>query len=321
MLNIISRSIQNKKIRGPKKVVNNLILGLEKMNYPYVINKDLNSCERLWIHDDIDALYDLKNINKDIGVIIGPNLFVNPENIPNSINLSKTVYIQPSINVKNIWEKRGYNKSSIEVWSVGIDTEKYTPFGDKKDTVLIYFKNRTKEELEQIESVLKNKNLTYKIIAYNSYREEDYYPLLKKIKYIIWLGIYESQGIALEEALSCNIPMIILDTQVLKNEFDINSSSAPYFDKRCGIIVKDIQKLKSSVDIMEQTYPTFNPREFILENLELKKQAEKFIDLYKKYFQLKKDDDSKEKCDNTKNYKISTITRIWHKICRKIFHD
>ena len=106
MLNIISRSIYNKNTRGPKKVVDNLILGLEKMNYSYVINKDLNSCKRLWIHDDIDALYDLKKIKKDVAVIIGPNLFVNPENIPNNLDLSKTVYLQPSINVKNIWEKR-----------------------------------------------------------------------------------------------------------------------------------------------------------------------------------------------------------------------
>jgi glycosyltransferase involved in cell wall biosynthesis len=321
MLNIISRSIQNKKTRGPKKVVDNLILGLERMGYPYVINKDLNSCKRLWIQDDTDALYDLKNINEDVKVLVGPNLFVNPENIPDSIDLSKTVYVQPSKNVLNIWEKKGYDKSPLEVWAVGIDTEKYVPFADTKDIVLVYFKNRTKEELNQIETILKNKEIDYKTIVYGTYQEAEYHNLLKRTKYIIWLGIYESQGIALEEALSCNIPMIVLDTQIPKNTFDIHSTSAPYFDGRCGIIIKDMEEFDLKIQTMEKSYKTFQPRDYILENLELRSQAEKFIDLYEKYFGLRREDGFKEKCDNTKDYKVSVVKRLYRKIYGKLFRN
>lgn len=321
MLNIISRSVQNKKIRGPKKVVDNLILGLEKIGYPYVINKDLNSCKRLWIQDDTDSLYDLKKLNSDIKVLVGPNLFVNPENIPDSIDLSKTVYLQPSKNVLDIWNKKGYNKSPLEVWPVGIDTEKYVPFKDSKDIVLLYFKNRTKEELFYVENILRNKKINYETIIYGAYKEAQYYELLKRTRYIVWLGIYESQGIALEEALSCNIPMVVIDTQLPNNEFDKNSTSAPYFDERCGIIIKEISTLEPTLTIMEEKYSQLKPRDYVLENLELKSQAEKFIGFYEKYFGMSREDGLQEKCDNTKDYKVNSIKRLYRKIYGKFFHN
>lgn len=320
MLNIISRSINDKKIRGPKKVVANLILGLEKIGYPYVINKDLDSCKKLWIHDDVDALYDLKKIKKDIAVLIGPNLFVNPENIPKNLDLSRAVYLEPSINVKDVWEKRGYNKSPLEVWPVGIDTEKYLPSGDTKDIILIYFKNRKKDELESIENLLQKKNIKYETIIYGNYQEENYSSLLKRTKYIIWLGIYESQGIALLEALSSNIPIIVIDNQIPQNKFDINGTSAPYFDERCGIIIKNAKKLESNIDMMEKNFTQLSPRNFVIENLEVGKQAEKLLDLYEKYFSLHKEDELEKIRNNGKNYKIGTIKRLYQKIQRKIFY-
>ena len=320
MLNIISRSIYNKKVRGPKKVVDNLILGLKKMGYPYVINKDLNSCKRLWIHDDIEALKRLKDVRKDIAVIIGPNLFVNPENIPKNLDLSRTVYVQPSLMVKNVWENRKYDKSKIQVWPVGIDTEKYSPSNKDKDLVLVYFKNRKKEELEFIENSLKSRNINYKTIIYGSYNNEDYLNLLKATKYVIWLGGYESQGIALEEALSCNIPMLVLDKKYEKGILDENSTSIPYFDDRCGIVLKDIANMDKSLDIMEKEYRKFSPRDFILENLDAEKQARKFLDLYEKYFNLKTQDGFKEKCYNSKDFKVSTVKRLYNKIYGRLFN-
>ena len=106
MLNIISKSVYSKKSRGPQKVVNNLILGLEKIKYPYVINKRPKYCKNIWIHDDISYLKRINKKNINNKVIIGPNLFVNPENIPVNLDLSKYVYLQPSEVVKKIWIKR-----------------------------------------------------------------------------------------------------------------------------------------------------------------------------------------------------------------------
>ena len=63
MINIISKAYLSKNATGPKKVVDNFIKGLDILGYPYVINKRLDACQRLWIHDDTAAPGGGKKIN------------------------------------------------------------------------------------------------------------------------------------------------------------------------------------------------------------------------------------------------------------------
>src|SRR4051812_45284441 len=96
MLNIISKSYCRRFQSGPKKVVDNLIKGLEKIGYPYVTNRRLDACARLWVHDDVAALKLVSTLPPEIKVVVGPNLVVMPRNLPPHINLSRAVYVHPS---------------------------------------------------------------------------------------------------------------------------------------------------------------------------------------------------------------------------------
>ena len=71
MINIISKSYLSRNVSGPKKVVDNLIKGLNILGYPYVVNKRLDACQRLWIHDDTVALAEI-NKDKTKAVDAGP---------------------------------------------------------------------------------------------------------------------------------------------------------------------------------------------------------------------------------------------------------
>jgi hypothetical protein len=172
MINIISKSLTNNRVRGPKKVVKNLIKGLESIGYPYVLNRNLEATNRLWIHDDISALRKIKYLPKRVKVIVGPNLFINPEDIPSDINLLDALYLQPSQSVKNIWKKKGYG-GEISLWPVGVDTDIFSPSYENRDRVLIYFKNRKNEELEKLIAELKKKKIKYEVIKYGSYKENE----------------------------------------------------------------------------------------------------------------------------------------------------
>lgn len=281
MINIITTSL-NSRTRGPKKVVNNLIKGLEAIDYPYVINGALDATNRLWIHDDTSALPFIKNLPERVRVIVGPNLYTNPENIPRSLNLSRALYIHPSENVLHIWRKKGYNRSTLASYPTGIDTEAFTPSQQEKKGVILYFKMRKEEELEKVKALLSEKNISYHLISYGTYKEEEYKRLLSTARYMIWLGCYESQGIALQEALSANIPVLVIDKESPENPYDEQSTSAPYFDETCGIKIKGLNSLPEAMEKINSHYLDFTPREFVLNNLELKKQALAFLDLYEK---------------------------------------
>ncbi|MDD2656657.1 MAG: hypothetical protein PHQ18_03780 [Patescibacteria group bacterium] len=302
MINIISKSILSKRVTGPGKVVKNLIKGLEKIGYPYVINQRLDSCKRLWIHDDVAALKKIKDLSENTKVMAGPNLYIVPRNVPKNIFTKNSILIQPSKWVEDFWRGFGFNQCDLDSWATGIDIEIFT---ERKisnvDKVLIYFKQREKEELHFLEQSLKEKKIDYDIIIYGSYKQEEYIKKLQNTKYIIWLGRQESQGIALEEALSMNIPVLVWDVENIghwvpnekeKNIFSKeenayeNTTSAFYFDDKCGIKFKDHDSLSASIDIMENDWKNFEPRKYILENLSLEKQARDFVNLYDKHFGL-----------------------------------
>lgn len=323
MLNIISRSIVSGRTTGPRKVAENLIKGLNELNYPYLINARLDACKRIWIHDDKKALEEVVKI-KDVCVIVGPNLYVTPNEIPDHIDISNILYIQPSPWVVEFWQEQGFNRSKIAAWPTGIDTNIFAPSKENKNIVLVYFKNRNESELEYVKNQLSLLNIKYKIIKYGSYKEEEYLKELKHTKYIIWIGSHESQGIALQEALSCNIPIIVWDTTdfVIKQSQKISprnnsyqATSAFYFDNRCGVIIKEKKLLRDKLLIMEKGVSKFSPREYILENLTTKKQAQDLINLYKIYFNLSFEEGLKEKQINEGNWRNNTTSfRIYQKI-------
>jgi len=315
MINIISKSIVEGGINGPQKVVSNLIKGLDILGYPYCINKALDTTSKLWIHDDLVALKEASE--RKLKAVVGPNLYILPRDVPKDLDMSNFVFISPSKWSTDFWRDFGFDKCPQDFWPVGIDTVEYSPSKKIKDGVLIYFKQRYEEELLKIEGVLKNKNIKYNIIKYGSYTESEYKKALAKSRYVIWLGRHETQGIALEEALSTNTPILLCEVKFLgqwvptkkessfftkeQNEYK-NVSAAPYFNDECGIKIDNLDKISEKIDYMESNFLSFSPRKYVIENLGLKKQAQEFLKLYEKHFNISLEDGRKEKPLNKGNW-------------------
>jgi glycosyltransferase involved in cell wall biosynthesis len=322
MINIISKSHCSSLASGPKKVVDNLIKGLELIGYPYVVNRSLDACQRLWIHDDLDALKEINRLPEKIKVVIGPNLVVRPPQLPKGLDFSKVVYLHPSQWSIDFWKDFGYDAFNMESWPSGIDTKDYAPVAGDKNFVLIYFKQRKKSELDRITKILQEKKIGYKIIWYGKYKENDYKKLLSQTRYVIWLGRQESQGFALLEALSTNCPVLVCDVsyvgqwQSTPKEMAVftadenaytNTTSAFYFDSRCGQKIKVLEDLPVAIENMEKNLSIFHPRDYILENLSLEKQSKEFVLIYQKYFSLTYEAGFKESVLKLGNWKNDSL--------------
>ena len=298
MLNIISRSYISKSVSGPKKVVDNLIKGLDLIGYPYCVNKALDATSELWIHDDTTALREASRLG--LKAIVGPNLYILPRNIPADIDFSHFAYIHPSPWAADFWKELGFTKCPLDSWPAGIDTNEFSARPKPADgKVLVYFKDRLPEELEAVEKILSEKSIAYDVIRYGSYKQADYMTLLSQARYVIWIGRQESQGIALEEALSMNVPIVVWDVthighwQPTERESKIftteeaahtGATSAYYFDNRCGIITKNPDEIPAAIERMEKEWQSFEPRAYIVENLNLEKQARAMLTFFEKYF-------------------------------------
>jgi glycosyltransferase involved in cell wall biosynthesis len=290
MINIISSFGYKTGGRGPGKVFANLTKGLEKLGYPYVVNRDLNSTRRLWIHDSLTALY-LLGESRALKVL-GPNLFVLPREIPRSISLEGSLYVQPSDWAKKVWEDAGFTGCPIRVWPVGVDTDLFRPAAQKSRAtrVLVYHKQRDPEELSRITRSLEILGLPFSVIKYGTYVEDEYRQVLADASLVIWHGCHESQGLALQEAMACDVPILVCDVVRLSDSWPLQQfptalesvrvTAAPYFDDSCGIKITSLGDFGQAVDRMMDGLGQFAPREYVLKNLSLETQARAFVGLW-----------------------------------------
>ena len=221
----------------------------------------------------------------NIPSIYGPHFSVFPNHKINQVN--KGIYIQPSVWAVNTWGS--VKHIPIIPFPFPVETEKFKeikPFKERSK-VLVYFKHRNPKEFRLLSNVLKRKNINFDLFNYGSYSEDKYLNYLQDAKYMIVLDAHESQGFALEEAMSCNVPLLVWNVSSLKQESvsnhpDIKATSIPYWDERCGEFFYKFEELQSTFDKFISKLETYKPREYILENLSVEKCSERFLQLIEK---------------------------------------
>jgi hypothetical protein len=221
--------------------------------------------------------------------IFGPHFSVFPDNkLAVLNNISKNaIYTQPSEWVSRLWNNAN-QILPVKTFPFPVNTDKFMPIEDTiKDKVFIYFKRRRSEELTFITSFLEKNNIEYKIFDYvNRYSEEEYIDYLQHSKYGIILDAHESQGFAIEEALSCNVPLLVWNVTTMQQEAGSNyppipATSIPYWDNRCGEYFYKYDKFKETYDKFIKNIDKYQPRQYIMENLSIEKCSERFINLIK----------------------------------------
>jgi len=224
----------------------------------------------------------------NIKFIFGPHfsVFPNDQQI-NFILSNNTIYVQPSEWPIKIWKSFPIcNKLNLKILPFGVNSDKFKEYkniNDRSD-VFIYYKVRNPTDLDYIKNFLNNKNIKFTIYEYSKYKEDDYINFLKNCKYGIWLGSQESQGFALQEALSCNIPLLVWNVKSINQEYksnypDYKATSIPYWDNRCGEYFYNKDDLEETFNLFISKLNNYKPREYILENLTYDICEKKLIDL------------------------------------------
>lgn len=294
VINIISTQTTSGVVTGPAKVYRNLVKGLEAIGYPYVVNRSLNSTKRVWVHDDVVALRYVARCPAK--AVVGPNLYLLPRDIPPKTDLCGVLYLHPCRWAVSVWRAAGFTACDMAAWPVGIDLDEFRPgvklAGNRE--ILVYHKERGEHELKRILASLERASLRYRVIRYGSYAEGDYMEALRHSGLVVWHGRHESQGIALQEALAMDVPVLLCDVTRLSEgvggrfppELDeVPVTAAPYFDSTCGIRASGLDGVGALAGDMLLQRSDFAPREYIQANLSLEGQARRFVALWE-YFGL-----------------------------------
>jgi len=293
-------STLNKNWGGPKVVAENLLKELEmRQNVQWDIcfqeipkNDSINI---MWVVNNVDDLrWAIKNKEK-VGakkLWAGPNLVVVPQEsagILNSDEINKIIV--PCEWVKELYERESPDLvGKIQVWPVGIDTDFWSPLNMEKkedNNILVYNKNQD-DLFKKLLPILKSHG-EVRVIKYGEYTSGEYKHALNNAAFMVWLSKSESQGLALLEAFSMNVPVLVKDSdqweyysQELKREFIYHTASnCPYFSSRCGLKFESIEEFENKLIAFKQKMKKFEfrPRDYLFDaNLVVGKTLKIFED-------------------------------------------
>ena len=228
--------------------------------------------------------------------IFGPHFSVFPNRMLNFLNNrvhNNSVYIQPSKWAMDVWRSMGVETViPVKIQPFPVDVQKFNRLEIEDDMVktdvFIYFKRRKPSELQVLENTLIERKINYKVFDYvKRYEEEDYLEYLKKAKYGIIIDAHESQGFAIQEAMSCNVPLLVWNARTMAQEEGINypeypATSIPYWDDSCGEVFTNwinefntvFEKFQRGIE--ERKY---KPRDYIINELGVANCANKLVRL------------------------------------------
>lgn len=294
---LVRRIVRGKRrLGGVEKVFTNLCLGLDRLRVPYEVNLPFHKLQE---GDRVGVLgrgrFSLVGYDRPNPIVAGIGLMTHPSEWPSLCEEYPVIkYLQHSEWATSVY--RPYFGEKCATWPVGIDTEKWQPTNTPKEfDFLIYDKiywaraERERELLKPIEERLSRRGLKVTRIRYGDYQPRQLLNILQRSRAMLFLSSHESQGLACQECLATNVPVLAWDqgfcldpNRVQWGAPVIPASSVPYFDSRCGEKFKDLDEFDCKLDLFLDCLRTdgFRPRDYILENLRLEKCSADFLKFF-----------------------------------------
>lgn len=280
---------------GVDKVFANLCLGLDRLGISYLVNLPF---EALKAGDRIGVLgrgrHALEGYTRDFPIVAGIGLMTHPSEWPSlCADYPVAFYLQHSSWANEIY--RSYYGDRCRTWPVGIDTELWRPSSSEPSCdFLIYDKIRWDREIHvptllgPIARELTRRGLRFQSLRYGHYTEPQYRKALSQCRAMIFLCEHESQGLAYLEALASGVPVLAWDqgkcldpSRFAWGQPDIDASSVPFFDARCGLKFSSVAQFGAVLDRFLDALKAkaFAPRDYVLANLTVETCSRHFLDL------------------------------------------
>lgn len=295
---LVRRLVRGKRRPGgQERVFLNLIAGLERLQVPYRAN-DYRHARR---HPEelccvLGKRHVLDGESWRNPLVVGPCIHDHPIDDPDLLQRLRVRRIL----VPGPWMRdmcRPYWGNIVQAWPVGIDTDHWQPDPAPFKTidVILYNKirwdhaRREAELLAPLRAELAKRGLKVIELRYGHYRPEEFRSALHAARAMVFVCEHETQGLAYQEALACNVPLLAWDHggewldpgyHPLRVRYG-PVSSVPYWDERCGVRFATAAGFSAALDELHgrQLAGRIEPRAFIMENLTLEKCARDFVHL------------------------------------------
>lgn len=225
------------------------------------------------------------------GLYVGPNVFVAPRAFRDQL-LSPQL---AGVVVPSDWVARVYEEQIPELrgklmpWAAGVDTKVWSPGGMRNQGArrcLIYSKGADPSDVELCADDCRKLGWSVNLIQYGRYTPRSYLSKLRCSDVMVVLGGSESQGLALFEAWSVNVPTLVR-RWVPKVQAGIpnpdalgelgRTCSAPYLSRKTGSFWETREELGEL--LAASGHWAYEPRNWVMERATSKLAADRYWNL------------------------------------------
>jgi hypothetical protein len=267
---------------GPSAVMRSLIGGLDKTGTPYNYNPKKahlgSTCIVLSGLDTLQSALRLKRSGIIRRLCAGPNIVTLPNEAKGMLaTLEIDACIVPSGWVRDVYADYCASLAGrIIVWAAGVNTEYWNPSHCKRlgrnqsPRILVYVKGaRGLGGGDPFIPRIERSGYHVRRIEYGHYSREDYKALLGWADLMIVLGDTESQGIAMAEAWSMNVPTLVRQAPswVAPDGRSHPASASPYLSEHTGAFFWNEHELLSLMQEWQADSFRFSPRSWVIKNM------------------------------------------------------
>ena len=264
-------------MNGPQKVVKNLLQSLKDCNIPFAINEEVYD-KTLFVHWSTDMLghyYELKNKKN---LLVGPQIWAWSNEFHQLKEYNKVLlpskWCEDSMN-------KFFPKVKTGVWPVAI----YPPEIKEniKTDCLVYFKSRPELDLINVLNYLDKNKITYTGLEYGRYTQEEFRESISEVKYCIIIDNTESQGIAIQEMMAYNKPLLVWNQTVwnhLGDDYIVDGTSIQYWSSDCGEKFDNFEDFDKKFNLFIDNLDKYSPKKYVDENLSPQKSIETLLNLF-----------------------------------------
>lgn len=243
-----------------------------------------------------------RRLVQDHECLIGPGVLTMPEEWPDMFRGTKALWYLQACEWQGDVFRRIF-QDRVKIWPVGIDTDSLAPSPKDVKVVdfLVYDKRRWPDKepalslLEPLLACLERKKLSWRILRYGKYPKPGkrgasvLHEMARQARAMLFLCENETQGIAYNEVLSLNVPILAWDQgfwmDPVRKKYGLEkvpATSVPYWDNRCGLKFKGPEDFEAALDQFLQLLSgnRFQPRKYVLENLDLKEKTLEYLSLF-----------------------------------------
>lgn len=180
-------------------------------------------------------------------------------------------------------------------WYAGIDLDEWPDTAGlrKSIDVLVYDKIRWRRDhyesvlLGPLLDSLRARGLTTHVVRYGQYKHQTYRRLLQESRAMLFLCEHETQGMAYQEALASNVPILAWDqgfwldpNRVRYTDRAVAATSVPQWSPACGERFVDHRSFEEKLDRFWACLDAYRPRQFVCEALSLEGSARAYLEAY-----------------------------------------